>query len=562
MPRRRVSNKSDLGDSWVVNGSDADSSSSDAKDPTFEPSINLSRTGQRDLRRRSRDPEDSYVSKSKHQSPPTPRRRSSRNSEKPTPEPDLIMPSIFEDTTGRSSDALGGLRAGIKQQLGRKQSARNETPIYGSSGKRAASKAESHPRNGFYDQIPDAIQNAIHLAAPIFSWMFDVLIHSLHILKTPISLILAIYLLLALGQIAQNFVTQSIQNALSPLCRIPGVSLLSIPICKTEISPPESAVEFEELMNVQNNFEDILATSANSASLPLDMKRSETSIRDLRTVVRFSTLHAKNELSLEFDGFIETARIASYDLQRFNGRVGRAVDSVLSTARWTSRVLDDIAFSKTKLGILPAFISNRLLAPFQPLQQSPETRLLDQYILHTQAISSEITQLTTEAQALLYVLQNLEDRLETIHGIAYRENLVAQGNKEDLLAHLWTMLGGNRAKLHKYNEQLRLLRKVGEYRKNAYAHISNMIVKLQAMGSELESLRERVGSAEVERDAGVQVPLRAHIESIEMGVERLEKARDAARGIESGALRKVLDGGATVGRGPGSDETVREIGGS
>ncbi|KAL9620334.1 MAG: hypothetical protein Q9160_005133 [Pyrenula sp. 1 TL-2023] len=560
MARRRASNKSDLGDSWVVNESDADSSSSDASDPTFEPSISLSRTGQKDPQRRSRDPEelkDAYTSKSKHQSTPTPRRRSSRNSDKPTPEPDLVMPYIFENTVGRSRHASNDLKSGRTHQLGRKRPARIETPTT-SSAKRTTSEVEPDPGSGFYDQIPDAIQNFIQLVAPIFSWMFDVLVHSLHILKTPISLILAFYLLLALGQVAQNFLTHSIRNALSPLCRIPGVSLLPLPICKTEISPPETPVEFEELMNIQSQFEDILSTSANSASLPLDMKRSETTIRDLRTVVRFSTLHAKNELSLEFDGFIETARIASYDLQRFNGRVGRAVDSVLSTARWTSRVLDDIAFSKTKLGLLPAFIGNRLLAPFQPLQQSPEIRLLDQYIVHTQAISGEITQLTTEAQALLYVLQNLEDRLETIHGIAHRENFVAQGNKEDLLAHLWTMLGGNRAKLHKYNEQLRLLRKVGEYRKNAYIHISNMIVKLQAMGSELESLRERVSSAEVERDAGVQVPLRAHIESIEMGVERLEKARDAARGLESGALRKVLDAGSTVGK--GSDEAIREIG--
>ena len=31
----------------------------------------------------------------------------------------------------------------------------------------------------------------------------------------------------------------------------------------------------------------------------------------------------RNELVLEFDGFIETARIASYDLQKFNSHVGR-----------------------------------------------------------------------------------------------------------------------------------------------------------------------------------------------------------------------------------------------
>lgn len=549
MPHRQVSDKSELGDSWVVNDSDADSSGDDPEDPAFEPSIRLPSNGRKESQRRSIDVQsiDGNLPKRGQQSIHVPQRRSSRNSPKPTTGPDLIMPAICEDGAGRSWVVTKNVDKAKPYQSPKKRHARNDTPGTAPSKAQTTSIKDSRSRSTTYDQIDQSAQNLIHLLAPIFSWVYDVLLNSLHFLKTPISLFLAFYLFLVLGQITQNFLTSSLSNALSPLCRFPGATVL-VPSCKTRISPPDTPVEFEELMSVQSQFEDVLSASANSVSLPLDMKRSETSIRDLRAIVRFSTLQAKNELSLEFDGFIETARIASYDLQRFNGHVGRAVDSVLSTARWTARILDDIALAKNNYGLLPTFIKNRILAPFKPLRQTPEARLLDQYIVHTQAISSEITRLITEAQALLYVLQNLEDRLETIHEIALRENVAAQGNKDDLLAHLWTMLGGNRAKLHKYNDQLRLLRQVGEYRKNAYTHVSNMIVKLQAMGSELESLRERVGSAEVERDAGAEVPLRAHIESIEMGVDRLEKARDAARGLEGGTIRRALDANEAMGR--------------
>ncbi len=107
------------------------------------------------------------------------------------------------------------------------------------------------------------------------------------------------------------------------------------------------------------------------------------------------------------------------------------------------------------------------------------------------------------------------------------------------------MLGGNRAQLSKYDKQLRLLRQVGEYRKIAWAHVSATILKLQAMGAELEELRMRVGSAELQRDYGKEaVPLEMHIESIRMGVERLEIGREKAREVERGHVRRVLGDGS------------------
>lgn len=316
-------------------------------------------------------------------------------------------------------------------------------------------------------------------------------------------------------------------------------------MCQSSVNAPtiesgaSAPVEFEQLMTVQSRFEELLEQSASSVSLPLDMKRSETSIRDLRQIVRHSQLQSRNELVLEFDGFIETARIASYDLQKFNSHVGRAVDNVLSTARWTQRVLDDISVKQSTRALVPSFIHDKLLAPFQPLQFT-ESRLLDQYIQHTGLVSEEIERLLMEAQALLMVLQNLEDRLDVMHGIALRDNIHAQGSKDEILSQIWTVIGGNRAKLGKYNNQIRLLKQVGEYRKVAWAHVSGTILKLQGMGAELEELRERVGSAELLRDR-VDIPLAVHIESIRLGVERLEQGREAAREVEKSHVKRVLD---------------------
>jgi hypothetical protein len=253
----------------------------------------------------------------------------------------------------------------------------------------------------------------------------------------------------------------------------------------------------------------------------------------------------RNELVLEFDGFIETARIASYDLSKFNSHVGRAVDSVIATTRWTTRVLDGIKERDASIGSLSAFFNNRLLAPFQPLKFT-EHNLLDQYIQHTRIVEEEIHKLIAEAQAILMVLTNLEDRLDVIHGIATRDDMHTMARKEEILSELWTMVGGNRGKLSKMTRQLDLLKQVGIYRKTAYAHVSGTIIRLQAMGVGLEDLRERVGSPELLRDR-LDVPLSVHIENIQKGVERLEESRQNARKLEDEHIRRTLERGRLEG---------------
>lgn len=455
--------------------------------------------------------------------------------------PDLIMPSIGE--TGNQPRQ----RVTTRKQDVRTTPARDTKSRTISARSTPTRSTPAHSRQppdspGIGDHLSTAAENTV-------GWLLDLIGQTLSWLKTPISLVLAAWLLTGFIMMTWNLFTSSISNAFSPICRVPGVGLLNLPICRSPFGDDQRQLpagatpepEFDALMTVQSQFETIMSDTATGVSLPMDMKRSETSIRDLRQVVAFSHLPSRHELMYEFDGFVETARIASYDLQKFNSHVGRGVDIVLSTARWTQRVLDDIDHQQSERGLLPAFISDTLLAPFQPLKFT-ESRLLDQYIKHTHVISEEIESLIDEAQTLLQVLQNLEDRLEVIHSISLRDNVQIQGTKDEILGQIWTQLGGNRAKKGKVDTQLRLLGRVSEYRKVAFAHVANTIVKLQGMGAELEELRTRVGSAEALRDAGVRhVPLSVHIENIQLGVERLEIGRERAREVERGHTRRVLD---------------------
>lgn len=301
---------------------------------------------------------------------------------------------------------------------------------------------------------------------------------------------------------------------------------------------PAGAAEFDKLIEAQSSFEEVLSASAGGASLPLDMKRSEASIRDLKHVVQYSTLPSRNELVFEFSSFIETARQASSDLSKFNSRIGRAVDHILSTNRWTLQVIDGVAAKDASRGRITGWVSDNLnvFAPFQPVALSRDV-LLDQYLRHTSAVEEQIMLLIQEAQALLNILDNLDGRLDVIAGIATRDGIKAQDNRDELFAYLWTKLGGNRSSVAKLNQQLELLKDVGAYRRLAWAHVTGTIVKLQAIRDNLEDLRERVAVPEI---VGNKVPLEVHIDNINLGIQRLEAQRDHSRQIEADNYARVV----------------------
>ncbi|KAL8722700.1 MAG: hypothetical protein Q9225_000867 [Loekoesia sp. 1 TL-2023] len=526
MPRSR--SKPQLGASWVVDDG------SDSSDDSSSEGVEL--------------PERSRLFKQKPppESAETPQRRSSRISSRASAEPELIMPSIHEDSmdeswyTGDQSRLRRSPRKRARKRTSDRESSRSN------HGSPQITGESEHQFSRSRQQWSRRTSPATDFLLQIVRWCYDVLGGAMSALKVPISYLFAVYLLVGLLILLRNLFTTSIYSALSPVCRIPGTSFLNLPMCHSSVSSqPHSynsgespPVEFTQLINVQSQFESILEESAGGVSLPLDMKRSETSLRDLRTIIRYSSLPSKNELVFEFNGFIETAGIASSDLQKFNSHVGRAVDNILATARWTKRVLDGVAMEHESRGLIAGFFNDKLLAPFQPLRFT-EATILQQYTEHTRLVENEINRLIDEAQALLGVLRNLDDRLDVIHGVAVRDNLHAQGSKEEVMSQLWTMLGGNRKALGKFESQLKLLNQVNMYRQTAIAHVAGTMLKLQAMGAELEELRERVGTVELVDDKK-GVPLSVHIESIELGVERLEQRRDWARGVENEEMRKAL----------------------
>ncbi|KAL1304301.1 hypothetical protein AAFC00_000705 [Neodothiora populina] len=412
------------------------------------------------------------------------------------------------------------------------------TPKRTSQGKKRTNKPTP---NTDYEGTNYLTMFGSHVLLPMLQYALSVLGIAAQFAKPILSYGLALWLLVGIFIMGKNFVTKSVNTALTPLCRIPGSSLLNLPFCEPFHNMPTGPVEFDKLVTAQSAIDEVLSASVGEGALPLAMKHSEASIRDLRTIVEHSKLPSRNELVFEFTGFIDTARQASKDLSRYNTRIGRGVDKILTTNKWTLQVISGVADDEAHRGSISRLMSNiNIFTPFLPAQQMTQELLVEQYLRHTATIQTEIEALIIEAEALLIVLDNLDNRLQLIGDIAVRDGAKIQDNKDELLANLWTWLGGNQNSVARLNSKLQLLNDVSTYRKLATAHVAGTVVKLQAISNNLEDLRHRVGQPEA---VGVLdgLPLEMHIEHIRQGVERLEQIRIQGRERESQKLRAILD---------------------
>ncbi|KJZ71617.1 hypothetical protein HIM_09011 [Hirsutella minnesotensis 3608] len=499
-----------------------------------------------------------------------------------TPEPQFRMPVVDTDGdrssnySSRTARPLGSTTAYGRQDDGmsrRRDLAPLESPTRKLRRRRAYSSLGAGEDDGTHKRQTDndrdssstrEAKTSLLAAFPValyrlVGWLSEVVFIALNYAKYPLGALLAVYFVFGALIIAQNMATRSIYAAVSPLCRLPGASLLHLPFCQSgndflsDNSTVGHPVEFNDLMGVQSHFEKVLEKSADGVSLPFEMKRSETAVRDLRSLVRHSDIQSKHELVLEFDGYIEAARRAASDLQKFNTHVGSAVDAVISINRWTSRYIDSLAPSSTEGP--PSALAEWtawFFYPFQPAEEPfSERAILDKYIEHTALVSDRITTLILEAQAILRLLNKAESHLALIYDITSRSSAHVASRREEILWTIWTLVGANSARLHNLTKQLALLRQVDVQRSSAVEQVSALVLELEAIQAGLGDLRDRVSEPElVGASRAVHIPLAVHIETIDRGVERLQGARARIRAAEDervkdavarGGVRKVDD---------------------
>ncbi|OTB17430.1 hypothetical protein K445DRAFT_316053 [Daldinia sp. EC12] len=456
-----------------------------------------------------------------------------------TPVPEFFMPTVEVDN----------------QQGGSRRSSRSTHPIMNEPHfiKRRGNRRHSGttvrqsqymdgglpPRPSLSERFASSVPGFLFDLA---SWIIGILRMALRYAQWPLAMLLAIYLIIGAGIMAKNMIINSVSAPLAPLCWIPGISLAGLPFCPNDSRSGKrdgsSVVEFDELMNVQAQFEKVLEDSAQGVSLPMEMKRSEASVRDLRTMVKYSELPTRGELVHEFDNYIDIVRVSANGLQMFNTHVGGAVDSIISINRWTSRYIDSIAMNREAHNNMLSRFSDWVFSPFQ-VSVFDERALLEKYVEHTALVSEKIANLIVEAQGILRLLSEAENSLELINEHVVRTNNMVKEKHNEVFWDIWTLVGANTRRLRNLKVQLSLLHQVNTQRNSAVQRLDSLVHDLYDIQTKLSDLRDRVAAPELLADYST-IPLAVHIETINAGVERLESARTRIRAEENERLRQAL----------------------
>ncbi|KAK6520126.1 hypothetical protein TWF506_000412 [Arthrobotrys conoides] len=337
-------------------------------------------------------------------------------------------------------------------------------------------------------------------------------------------------------------------DILANLCKLEAIQSFgdSLPFCsssgthsgqprgpryhKGDQSPPD----YKRLMELQFSFEKILEDSVGGSRLAYDMKNSEMAVRDLTILVRVSGLACREQLSIHLEEFGDNARIASRSLSKFSSRVMGTIDSILALDEWAKKTLEDIRDSESG----PKSFSSLVL-----WRDNDQIRrdVANTFTKTTEGMNGQLQRLVLEAQNVLTILDQLEEKLTTIHEIISREANHVKMEHDEVLSAIFTKLGANRQKIARSKEQVALLHNVNHYRKTALSHVSATVVELDRMSADLEQLRETVAAPSL-MEGIVEVPIELHIRNIDQGILRLTAGRLKASTRKEEYTQAVLAG--------------------
>jgi hypothetical protein len=286
-------------------------------------------------------------------------------------------------------------------------------------------------------------------------------------------------------------------------------------------------------------FESLLDEAVEGPGLALEIKKAEMATSDLATLVRVSKLNSREILADSLSEFVKDARKVGRGLTRFSSKVGGTVDSIIAVNDYALHRIEAANSQSRGLSL------RRLWSSSPANTKEVVTRTFTEAM---DALSANMRRLALEAEVSISDLNKLEEHLKAIHEVVSREDSSISTAKDELLAELWTILGGNRKQLNGMDKHLALLRGVGGYRDRARAHVVAALHVLESMAEEMEELRERVAAPELVGDA---IPIDVHMKSIRSGLDRLKEQRIGAKQLEEQLRNRVLgsaDGGKVTRR--------------
>ncbi|KAJ3554156.1 hypothetical protein NM688_g3253 [Phlebia brevispora] len=354
-----------------------------------------------------------------------------------------------------------------------------------------------------------------------FRYIVDVLRAAILLLRFPLALALAFWLLALLSASWMN----AVHTFVSPICEVPVVGTMcaffvsgrSGPQAKSSPLPsPPKIADYPHLIDLQSRTLDKLLAEASAGSmLSADIRKAEMATTDLITLVKVSDLENREIIVETLQQIAQNSKKAGKALSALDSRVNRAVDSIYAVNDYALRRMADARQSSSI-----SMLNWLALRPRGARDEQQVTNLTFEMVMSV--LASEMGEVLIQCDASQSLLDNLEHNLIVLHEILSREFSSITKERSELLAALWTLLGGNKRQLVDMKGRMKVLKDLGNYRTEAKNHIGTSVQTVQALTEDMEDLRARVAAPAIVED---RVPVEVQLRSIQAGLERLSIGR-------------------------------------
>ncbi len=225
--------------------------------------------------------------------------------------------------------------------------------------------------------------------------------------------------------------------------------------------------------------------------LVLDVMQAEILTRDLLTLVRISDLRSNATFAALLVELAEGLTKAGRVLQRFASKV-RGLDDRFGFGR----SLQFFAYASHSIVVMKNYASNiakvslpshstTLFATWSGKRNADtdKTQTFDVLLKHVERV-------IVHAGPIYEVLDELEGRLGRFQKLVLFEDTSITLAKTDVLAELWTKVGGNKRQLQDLDRQLALLKELKKYRGKILVSITATIKSTTTVVHQLEGMQE------------------------------------------------------------------------
>ncbi|KAF7798748.1 hypothetical protein EIP86_009973 [Pleurotus ostreatoroseus] len=305
---------------------------------------------------------------------------------------------------------------------------------------------------------------------------------------------------------------------LSPACHVPVIGsmcsyLSPRPAATSEPAPIPRWTDYPHLVEIQSTTLDkLLVETSAGLMLSAELRKAEVATTDLVTLVKVSSLDSRDIIATTLQGIVTTSKKAGKALTALDVRVNRAVDSIYAVNEYALRRISEAQPTNgiTGMGWLMPRSNNA----------DGVARMTFETVMSV--LAAEMEEVILQCDASQILLDQLDYSLIVLHEILSREISTVTKERSELLAELWTMLGGNRRHLVDVESRLQVLKDLGGYRTDAMGHVGVSIQAVQTLTGEMEDLRTRVAAPAIVEE---RIPLEVQLQSIKAGLDRIRLGR-------------------------------------